>query len=134
MTRSYSDPSYGSLNWIQSQTWSAGTRATALVETIPLPPTYIEITDWNIFNSTVGTGGSSQWVLAATSEAGTSAIGTISMTGTTAALSYTDGSATVTKIAPGGFLNLYSILSTASPGPILKFTVEYREYYVQTDN
>ena len=131
--RSYSDPSYGSKKVIASQQWSAGTRPTALVENIPLPPTSIEITDFNILNTIVGTGGSSQWVLAVTSSLATAAIGTISMTGTTAANSYTEGAVTATKIPQGGQLHLYSVLSTANPDPILRFNIEYAEYFLQSD-
>ena len=64
--RSYSDQSYGSMKTFTFGAITAGTRATALVDSfVPMNP--ITVVDWFVSNSTLGTGGSSQWVLAATS-------------------------------------------------------------------
>src|SRR3990167_6427157 len=82
MSRAYSDPSYGSKKVMQfAFQGTAGTRATAVVDTIT-PMHRIRVTDWEMINRVLGTGGSSQWVLAATSSAGTSALGTIIFVGT----------------------------------------------------
>ena len=138
MSRTYSDPSYGSEKILYSQLWSAGTRATGLVEQVAKPMAPIEVIDFNVLNTVLGTGGSSQWVLAATSSLGTHAIATISLAGTHAANAYVDGSVTTTGtthiVATDGALNLYSVLSTASPAPILRFNVQYKEHYVNDDN
>lgn len=132
--RSYSDPSYGSVKVTQFPLeGTAGTRATAIVSSIkPMNP--ITITDWQMTNTVVGTGGSSQWVLAATSASGTSAIGTIVFVGTHAANVTVEGSATEVTVDTGGSLDLYSVLSTAAPA--LKFTtkVDYREAFQAGDN
>ncbi len=133
--RSYSDPSYGSEKTLYSQLWSAGTRATALVENVAKPMSPIEITDFNVLNTVLGTGGTSQWVLAATSSIGTTVIGTISLAGTHAANAYLDGTVTTpVKVASDGALHLYSVLSTASPAPIVRFNIQYQEYYDTADN
>lgn len=133
MGRAYSDPSYGSKK-VQEFAFSgtAGTRATAIVETFtPMHP--IRVTDWQMLNRVLGTGGSSQWVLAATSSYGTAAIGTIIFVGTHAANVVIEGSAVETRVAAGGALNLYSVLSTAAVE--LAFTVrfEYKETFDNAD-
>jgi len=131
--RTYSDPSYGSVKTMQfSGVITAGTRATAVVETI-VPMNPITIVDWQITNTTLGTGGSSQWVLAATSAAGTSAIGTIIFVGTHAANVNVEGSATETTVSTGGSINLYSIIST-SAGLTLLPRISYREAFQASDN
>ena len=137
MSRTYSDPSYGSEKVLYSQLWSAGTRATALVEAMVKATKPIEVVDFNVLNTVLGTGGSSQWVLAATSSLGTHAIATISLVGTHAANAHIDGSVTTTGtthlVGTDGFIHLYSVLSTASPSPILRFNIQYREKYVNSD-
>lgn len=136
--RSYSDPSYGSEKTLYSQLWSAGTRATALVEEIAKPMSPIEITDFNVLNTVVGTGGPSTWVLAATSSEGTHAIATFALTGTHAANVTIDGAVTTTGtthlVGADGALHLYSVLSTASPSPIIRFNIQYQERYTAGDN
>jgi len=136
--RSYSDPSYGSEKVLYSQLWSAGTRATGLVENIATPMTPIEVVDFNVLNTVVGTGGPSTWVLAATSGLGTHAIATFALTGTHAANIHVNGSVTTTGtthlVGAEGNLNLYSVLSTASPAPIIRFDVAYQEHYTADDN
>ena len=137
MARSYSDASYAANQTMYSQLWSAGTRATALVESMAKPMNPIEITDFNVLNTVLGTGGPSTWVLAATSDSGTHAVATFALTGTHAANAYIDGSVTTTgtthRVAAGGALDLYSVLSTASPAPIVRFNVQYREHFIQGD-
>jgi len=132
--RSYSDQSYGSLKVMQfAFVGTAGTRATAIVSTItPMNP--IAVVDWQMTNTVLGTGGSSQWVLAATSAAGTSALGTIVWVGTHAANASVEGSATETIVSKGGALNLYSVLSTAAVELAFVTKVSYRETFDVSDN
>jgi len=132
--RSYSDPSYGSVKTDRfALTATAGTRATAIVSTItPMNP--ISVVDWQMTNTVLGTGGSSQWVLAATSDAGTAALGTIIWVGTHAANVTVSGSATETIVSAGGAINLYSILSTAAPALAFETKISYRETFQVGDN
>lgn len=130
--RTYSDPSFGSVKTFTFQVATAGTRATAVVETFrPMNP--ITILDWNMVNTTLGTGGSSQWVLCATSGSGTAALGTIIWAGTHAAQAVVDGTATETHVTKGGAVSLYSVLSTAA-GLTVVATVTYREAFDIGDN
>jgi hypothetical protein len=115
--------------------YTAGTRATAIVGGVTaMNP--IKVLDWNMMNSTLGTGGSSQWVLAATSSNGTAALGTIIFVGTHAAGAVVDGSASdvaSASIPTGGALHLYSVLSTAAALTV-EARVTYRETFVVSDN
>ena len=131
--RSYSDQSYGSVQTMTFGVVTAGTRATAIVDGfVAMNP--ITIVDWSMSNTTLGTGGSSQWVLAATSANGTSALGTIIFVGTHAAGAVVSGSiATETTIPTGGSLHLYSVLSTAAALTV-EAVVSYRESFSATDN
>jgi len=135
MARSYSDPSYGSKKQLKSGIVTAGTRATAIVETmVPVAP--ITVVDWNMVNNTLGTGGSSQWVLAATSANGTAALGTIIFVGTHAAGATVAGAAVsgaAATVAAGGAINLYSVLSTAA-NLTVNANVEYQESFVESDS
>src|SRR3990167_2149538 len=128
MSRSYSDPSYGSKKVMQfGFSGTAGTRATAIVETFT-PMHRIRVTDWQMLNRVLGTGGSSQWVLAATSSAGTSVLGTIIFVGTHAANVVVEGAVGAeTVVASGGALNLYSVLQTAAVELAFTVRVEYKE-------
>ena len=134
--RAYSDASYGSYKIFRYTKWSAGTRATALVESFKtMNP--INVLDWNLSNTVLGTGGSSQWVLAATSGNGTAALGTIAAPGTHAAAATVDGSITQVAsctVATDGTLNLYSVLSTADPGISWIASVLYKDAYDVSDN
>ena len=133
--RSYSDQSYGSVKTLTFGVVTAGTRATAIVDSfVAMNP--ITVLDWSMSNTTLGTGGSSQWVLAATSANGTAALGTIIFVGTHAAGAVVSGSASDVASATlpaGGALNLYSILSTAA-GLTVSAVVTYRETFVVSDN
>lgn len=130
--RTYSDPTYGSVKTVTFGVVTAGTRATAIVDSFsPMNP--ITVLDWNMSNSTLGTGGSSQWVLAATSSAGTAALGTIIFVGTHAAGAVVEGTATETNVAKGGKIHLYSVLSTAA-GLTVTAQVTYRERFDVDDN
>lgn len=130
--RSYSDPSYGSVKTYSFPEVTAGTRASALVATFrPMNP--ITVLDWNMTNAALGTGGTSQWTLQATSSAGTAALGTINWTGTHAIGAVTDGTATETNVAKGGAINLYSVLSTAADLKVTA-TITYRERFDVSDN
>jgi len=131
--RSYSDQSYGSIKSLTFGVVTAGTRATGIVDSfVAMNP--ITIVDWAMSNTTLGTGGSSQWVLAATSSLGTVALGTIIFVGTHAAGAVVSGSvATETTIPTGGSLNLYSILSTAASFTV-QTVVSYREAFQAADN
>lgn len=134
--RSYSDQSYGSMKTLTIWQGSAGTRATALVSRFtPMNP--ITVVDWYQSNSVLGTGGSSQWVLAVTSANGTGALGTSIWVGTHDAGAVLNGSITEVgscTIPSGGALDLYSVLATASPSPILTVVVSYREAFTVSDN
>lgn len=131
--RSYSDQSYGSVKVLTPFTQvTAGTRATALVDSHKVMNP-ITVLDWNMVNTTLGTGGSSQWVLAATSDNGTAALGTLIFVGTHAIGASVDGSVTETTVAAGGRLDLYSVLSTAA-GLTVKANVSYREAFDVSDN
>ena len=130
--RSYSDPSYGSVKTIELGPHTAGTRATAIVDSwSPMNP--VTILDWNISNSTLGTGGSSQWALCATSGSGTAALGTIIFVGTHAAGAVVEGTATETNVDKAGKVHLYSILSTAA-GLTINAVITYRERFDVDDN
>lgn len=133
--RSYSDASYGSIKTFVFGVVTAGTRATAVVDSwVPMNPT--SVIDWQMTNTTLGTGGSSQWVLAATSANGTAALGTIIFVGTHAAGAVVVGSITesgTTNIPTGGAINLYSVLSTAASLTVYA-VVSYREYFSNSDN
>lgn len=130
--RSYSDPTYGSVKTFSFAQVTAGTRASAIVDVFePMNP--ITILDWNMANAALGTGGTSQWVLAATSGSGTAALGTITFTGTHALGAVVDGTATETKVAKGGVVHLYSILSTAADLKVTA-TFTYRENFETGDN
>lgn len=133
--RSYSDQSYGSVKTLTFGVVTAGTRATAIVDSfVPMAP--ITIVDWAISNTTLGTGGSSQWVLAATSSNGTAALGTIIFVGTHAAGAVVSGSVSdvaSATIPTGGALNLYSVLSTAASLTV-ETVISYRESFVVNDN
>lgn len=131
--RSYSDPSYGSVKTVTLGPITAGTRATAIVDAFsPMNP--ITVLDWNISNSTLGTGGSSQWTLCATSASGTSALGTIIFVGTHAAGAVVEGTvSTETAVDTGGKIHLYSVLSTAA-ALTLTAQITYRERFDVSDN
>jgi hypothetical protein len=131
--RSYSDPSYGSVKVLAFNGITAGTRATAIADGLTaMNP--ITIIDWSISNATLGTGGTSQWVLAATSSNGTSALGTITLAGTHAIGFVAEGSiASEYTLPTGGVLHLYSVLSTAAAF-VLTPRVSYREAFVADDN
>ena len=133
--RSYSDQSYGSMKVAQfAFTGSGGTRPTAVVSTFtPMNP--ITVVDWQMTNTVLGTGGSSQWVLAATSASGTAALGTIIFVGTHAANVTIEGSvATERTVDTAGSLNLYSVLSTADPNLAFTTKFSYREAFQVSDN
>jgi hypothetical protein len=115
--------------------YTAGTRATAIVTGVNAMNS-IKILDWQLVNSTLGTGGSSQWVLAATSSNGTAALGTIIFVGTHAAGAVVEGSASdvaSATIPAGGALHLYSVLSTAA-GLTVEARITYRESFDVSDN
>lgn len=133
--RSYSDQSYGSIKTLTFGVVAAGTRATALVDRyVAMNP--ITVLDWAMSNSTLGTGGSSQWSLSATSSNGTAALGTIIFVGTHGAGASVSGSISDVASATlptGGALDLYSVLSTAAALTV-QAVVTYRETFVVNDN
>ncbi len=133
--RSYSDQSYGSMKTFTFGVVTAGTRATAIVDSyVPMNP--ITVVDWFMSNTTLGTGGSSQWTLAATSASGTTALGTIIWVGTHAAGAVVNGSmteGTSNTVPTGGAINLSSVLSTAA-SLTLQAVVSYREAFTVSDN
>lgn len=133
--RLYSDPSYGSYKTLSFRSLTAGTRATALVDRfVAMNP--ITVLDWSLVNGTLGTGGSSQWSISATSANGTAALATSVFVGTHALGANVQGSVTSVAsatIATGGTLDLYSILSTAADLTV-RVDVLYKDAYDQADN
>jgi hypothetical protein len=130
--RSYSDPSYGSVKAVTLGPITAGTRPTEVAFTFKTI-TPITVIDWKMVNSALGTGGSSQWKLSATSGAGTSTLGTLSFAGTHGVGAMLEATVSETNVAAGGAVNLYSVLSTAA-NLALTAVVQYRERFVVTDN
>lgn len=133
--RVYSDPSYGAYKVFSFPRVTAGTRATALVDRlVAMHP--ITVLDWSLVNGALGTGGSSQWVLAATSDNGTAALGTAIFVGTHAIGGNVQPSITQVascKIPTGGALDLYSVLQTAADLTV-RVDVLYQDNYVVNDN
>lgn len=133
--RLYSDPSYGSYKVLTFGPYTSGTRATALVDRfVAMHP--ITVLDWNASNSTLGTGGSSQWTLCATSDSGTAALGTIIFVGTHgagASVASSITAAAANTIPTGGALDLYSVLQT-SAGLTIQVNVLYKDSYSESDN
>ena len=136
-SRLYSDPSYGSYKVLSfgGAGITAGTRATALVDRfVAMNP--ITVLDWSLVNTTLGTGGSSQWSISVTSANGTAALATAVFVGTHGIGGNVQGSvASVVSctLATGGTLDLYSILSTAA-GLTIRVDVLYKDAYDATDN
>ena len=135
--RVYSDPSYGSYKVLAlgGAGITAGTRATGLVDRfVAMNP--ITILDWSLVNTTLGTGGSSQWSISATSDNGTAALATAVFVGTHGIGGNVQGSVTQVAsctIATGGTLDLYSVLSTAA-GLTIRFDILYKDAYSVSDN
>ena len=133
--RVYSDPSYGAYKVLSFPRITSGTRATALVDSfVAMHP--ITVLDWSLVNGALGTGGSSQWVLAATSANGTAALATAIFVGTHAIAASVQGSITSVAsatIPTGGALNLHSVLSTAADLTV-RVDVLYKDAYVVDDN
>lgn len=134
--RSYSDPTYGSVKTMKfSFAGSTGTRTTAVISTIK-PMTPISVIDWQMTANAAGAAGSMDFVICATSSIGTSALGTITFSGTNAANTTVDGSVTTeAAVAAGGAINLYSVLGTCDPAStFFAPTISYRETFVVSDN
>lgn len=133
--RVYSDSSYGSYKVFSFPRITAGTRATALVERfVAMNP--ITVLDWSLVNGTLGTGGSSQWSISATSANGTAALATAVFVGTAGIGVNVQGSITSVAsatIATGGTLDLYSILSTAADLGV-RVDILYKDAYDNSDN
>lgn len=133
--RVYSDASYGAYKVLSFPRVTAGTRATALVDRfVAMHP--ITVLDWSLVNGALGTGGSSQWVLAATSGNGTAALATAIFVGTHGIAANVQGSITQVascKVATGGTLDLYSVLSTAADITV-RVDVLYQDAYDVSDN
>ena len=134
-SRAYSDPSYGAYKVFSFPRVTAGTRATALVDRfVAMHP--ITVLDWSLVNGALGTGGSSQWVLAATSDSGTAALGTAIFVGTHGIGGNVQGSITAVAsctIPTGGTLDLYSVLHTAADLTV-RADVLYKDSYSVSDN
>lgn len=133
--RVYSDPSYGAYKTFSFRSVTAGTRATALVDRfVAMHP--ITVLDWSLVNGTLGTGGSSQWSISATSGNGTAALATAVFVGTHGIGANVQGSITsvaAATIATGGTLDLYSILSTAADLTV-RVDILYKDAYDVSDN
>lgn len=133
--RSYSDQSYAGYKVLSFPRVTAGTRATALVDRfVAMHP--ITVLDWSLVNGALGTGGSSQWVLAATSANGTAALATAIFVGTHAIGANVLGSITAVAsgtLPIGGALDLYSVLSTAADLTV-RVDVLYKDAFDPSDN
>lgn len=133
--RLYSDQSFGSYKMVSFPRVTAGTRATALVDRI-VAMNPITVLDWSLVNAALGTGGSSQWVIAATSANGTAALATSVFVGTHGIGANVQGSVTSVAsatLATGGTLDLYSVLSTSADLTI-RVDILYKDAYDATDN
>ncbi len=136
MSRSYSDPSYGSKKVFSFHRVSMGTRSAAAKVTEAGEMTVmnpITITKWNITCNATGNGGTSQWTL----RKGTVALGTLNFVtnptaGTTVSATLTVG--TGNDVVTGDVISLYSATSVASPTPFVTTRIEYVEHFVDSDN
>lgn len=133
--RHYADPSYGAYKTFSFPRVTAGTRATALVDRfVAMHP--ITVLDWSLVNGALGTGGSSQWTLCATSGNGTAALATAIFVGTHGIGGNVQGSITSVAAATldtGGTLDLYSVLQTAADLTV-RADVLYKDAYSVSDN
>lgn len=137
MSRSYSDPSYGSQKVLRLEPTGAlnGTDASATevstCRTTVMQP--IKVLDWNVHMVAGGTNATRSIVLGK-SAAGTgviSAIGTIA-TGTIATNAIKDGSVTETDLDAGDDLVITTIGTSTTVENMLP-SISYRERYVQSD-
>jgi len=134
MTRSYSDPSYGSKKLFSFTRVSMGTRSddAEIVEGGRMELEHpITVLGWNITCDATGDGGTSMWTL----RDGTTILGTLNFvtnptTGTTVSAAF----ATPTTLSTGDTLRLYSATSVADPGSFALARVEYREAFVESDS
>ena len=138
MSRTYSDPSYGSKKALRLEPTAAlnGTDATATevaaCRTTVMQP--ITITDWNVHFVAGGTNATRSITLGYQS-AGTGTtvpIGTIA-TGTQAANSVKDGSVTETNLTTGDDIVVTTIGTSTTVENMLP-TIQYKERYVQSDS
>ena len=134
MSRTYSDPSYGSKKIFKFNAVSMGTRSpentpAAGVFTASHP---ITITDFTMTCSATGNGGTSQWVLLK----GTTALGTLNfVTNPTAGTVMSTAPAAAAATGTSGDIwYLYSVSSVAAPEPFVTAEIEYVERYLDTDN
>ncbi len=137
MSRTYSDPSYGSKKYIElaatgalNGTVAAATTIAATRYTVMQP---ITITDWNVFFVAGGTSTTQNIVLGYES-AGTgavTAIGTI-ITGTQAISTVKDGTVTSTDLSAGDDL-VIAPFGTSTTVENVRAQVLYKERYVQSD-
>jgi len=134
MSRTYSDPSYGSKKELTLLNTAAmnGTAAAATdqVHTVMEP---ITITDWNVKVTTAGNGTARQVILGH-SLAGTgsvSAIGTITV-GTASADTVTDGTCVETNISAGDDI-VIQLAGTGATVAVVCPVVQYVERFVESD-
>lgn len=133
MSRSYSDPSYGSKKVFSFHRVSMGTRSAAAAVTeagqiTAMSP--ITITSWNMTCNATGNGGTSQWTL----RKGTVALGTLNFVTNPTAGTTVGADVTEVSLTAGDVLSLYSATSVASPTPFVTARVEYRETFESGDN
>ena len=136
MSRTYSDPSYGSKKVIRTaeSASQAGTGAITVVErhTFMYPAT---ITDWNLIVKTGGTAGDCPMTIGK-SLAGTGAVtelGTITLA-TNADLTVVDGTLTETSFSAGDDLVFSRGVATTAGPFVVSAEINYRETFQVGDN
>lgn len=135
MSRSYSDPSYGSKKVVRTaETASlAGTGVAAIkeVHTFMMPVT---VTDWNVIVKTGGTAAACPVILGkAPTGTGFVAFGTVTL-GTNADLSVVDGTVTATSFSTGDDLVFERGIATTAGPFIVSAEIQYRETFQAEDS
>lgn len=135
MSRTYSDPSYGSKKSLELLNTAAlngtGSAATDQTYTFMTP---VSVQDWNVRITTAGSG-TSRDVILGKSLAGTgsvTAIGTITV-GTATVDTVTDGSVTETSFATGDDL-VVQLAGTGATVAVVAPVVQYVEAFVESDS
>ena len=136
MSRTYSDPSYGSKKLFMFPI--KVTMGTRPADTVVLDAgqmtaiTPITITSWGLTCDATGNGATSTWIL----KKGTVALGTLSFATNPTAGGTVAGTCSGTDAicSVGDSIYLYAGLSTASTLGKVYATVEYVEHYLNSDN
>ncbi len=135
MSRTYSDPSYGSEKTIELlDTAAMNGTAAAATDQVYTVMSAITVTDWNVRVTTAGSG-TLRNVLLGKSLGGTGtvvAMGTIAV-GTASVDTVKDGTVTATDLVAGDDL-VIQIAGTGATVAVVAPVVQYKERYVQSDN